>query len=72
MNSEQMTGLEPALQPWQGRVLPLTPHLHIPVPPTPAREEVSQEQATPENKLAAERPTSTTSHKTKQRITNAE
>lgn len=72
MNSEQMTGLEPALQPWQGRVLPLTPHLHIPVPPTPAREEeVSQEQVTPENKNAAERPTSTTSHKTKQRATNA-
>ena len=72
MNSEQMTGLEPALQPWQGRVLPLTPHLHIPVPPAPQEgKEASQEQATPENKIAAERPTSTTAHKTKQKATNA-
>lgn len=45
MNSEQMTGLEPALQPWQGRVLPLTPHLHIPAPPTPARRERSLARA---------------------------
>jgi len=42
------------------------------VPPAPQEgKEASQEQATPENKIAAERPTSTTSHETKQKATNA-